>query len=121
MHRTTVFATALVAATMLSGCIVVVGDTDDESGVETGWIGSYDEKASARRESNVELADRVSRRLDEIPALQAEDITVSASGEVVTLFGRLHDITALQQAVAAAGEVEGVGRVVSRITLDVRS
>ena len=103
-----------------SGCIVVVGDKDDD-GVEAGWISSYDEKATARRDSNAELADRVSRRLDEVPALQAEDITVSASGEVVTLFGRLDDFASLQQAVTAAGEVDGVARVVSRITLDLRT
>ena len=121
MHRIMTLAVVLSAMLAASGCIVVVGDKDDDDGVEAGWISSYDEKATARRESNSDLADRVSRRLDALPALQAEDITVSASGEVVTLFGRLDDFTSLQQAVTAAGEVDGVSRVVSRITLDMRT
>jgi osmotically-inducible protein OsmY len=121
MHRITTLAVALSMTLAASGCIVVVGDKGEDDGVEAGWISSYDEKATARRDSNAELADRVSRRLDEVPALQAEDITVSASGEVVTLFGRLDDFTSLRQAVTAAGEVDGVSRVVSRITLDLRT
>ncbi len=121
MRRTTTLAAAILAVGLTSGCVVVVGDTDDGSGVDAGWISSYEEESSTRREDNAVLADRVSRRLDEVPALQTEDITVSASGEIVTLFGRLNDIEHLQQAVTAAAEVEGVGRVVSRITLDVRS
>jgi osmotically-inducible protein OsmY len=121
MHRITTLTVALAAMLATSGCIVVVGDKDHDDGVEAGWISSYDEKATARRESNTALAELVSRRLDEVPALQSEDITVSASGEVVTLFGRLNDITSLQQAVTAASEVDGVARVVSRITLDMRT
>ncbi len=122
MHRISTLAVALTAILATSGCIVVVGDKDhDDDGVEAGWISSYDEKATARRESNAALAELVSRRLDELPALRSEDITVSASGEVVTLFGRLDDFASLQQAVTAAGEVDGVSRVVSRITLDMRT
>jgi hypothetical protein len=121
MHRITTLIVTLSAMLAASGCIVVVGDKGEDDGVEAGWISSYDEKATARRENNAELAQRVSRRLDEVPALQAEDITVSAAGEVVTLFGRLNDFASLQRAVTAASEVDGVARVVSRITLDLRT
>jgi osmotically-inducible protein OsmY len=121
MHRITTLIVALSAMLAASGCIVVVGDKDEDDGIQAGWISSYDEQATARRESNADLADRVSRRLDAVPALQSEDITVTAAGEVVTLFGRLSDFTSLEQAVAAASEVDGVARVVSRITLDLRT
>ena len=118
MHKKIRFIAALAAAGLLGGCVVVVGDKDD--GFEAGWASTYEEEATVRRESNAALADRVSQRLDEVPELSNEDISVSASGEVVTLYGRLTDPARLQQAIAAAGGVDGVTRVVSRITVDVR-
>jgi osmotically-inducible protein OsmY len=110
---------AVAVASLLGGCIVVVGDKDD--GFEAGWASSYEEDSAARREDNDRLADLVMQKLDDVPDLASEDITVSASGEVVTLYGRLRDPEQLQQAITAARGVAGVGRVVSRITVDVRS
>jgi osmotically-inducible protein OsmY len=119
MKQHTAILPVIALAGLLGGCVVVVGDKDD--GFDAGWASTYEEEADARRESNAVMADRVSRRLAEVPELAAEDITVSASGEVVTLYGRLTDPARLQQAIAVAREVEGVGRVVSRITVEVRS
>jgi len=101
-----------------SGCVIVVDGTDDSP--DAHWIGDFETNVEVRRESNEQLATLVSERLAEETALSSEDITVSASNRVVTLHGRLNDVASLEQAVDIAGQVEGVDRVVSRITLDVR-
>ena len=112
---------AVATVGLLNGCILVVHDNEDGNDVEAGWAANYEGKATARRENNAVLADRVSRKLDEVPELRAEDITVSAAGEVVTLFGRMSSVANLETALETVRSVDGVGRVVSRITLDVRS
>jgi hypothetical protein len=118
MNRMSRLAAAGAVAGLLGGCIVVVGDKDD--GFEAGWASSYEEESAARREDNDRLAELVMQKLDDVPDLAEENITVSASGEVVTLYGRLRDTQRLEQAITAARGVEGVGRVVSRITVDIR-
>lgn len=115
--RTTLIL-ALVAASMLSsGCIVVVkeGEWDAE------WAGNYEHEASVRGAANAELSDRVSERLAGDSDLLLEDLSVTAEDEVVTLHGRVGDIESLRRAVELAGSVEGVRRVVSRVTVDIRS
>ncbi|MGI9265341.1 MAG: BON domain-containing protein [Gammaproteobacteria bacterium] len=108
----------LMTAVLSTGCVIVVDGTEDSP--DAHWIGDFETNVEVRRESNEELATRVSDRLAAEAALGNEDISVSASNRVVTLHGRLNDVASLEQAVDIAGEVEGVDRVVSRITLDVR-
>ena len=101
-----------------TGCVIVVDGTDDSP--DAHWIASYESDSDARRESNDLLARKVSERLAEETSIDAKDVSVSASNNVVTLHGRLYDVASLGQAVDIAGDVDGVDRVVSRITLDVR-
>ena len=101
-----------------TGCVIVVDGTDDSP--DAHWIASYENDSDARRESNDILARKVSERLAEETSFDVDDISVSASSKVVTLHGRLYDVASLEQAVDIAGDVDGVDRVVSRITLDVR-
>lgn len=109
---------ALVAVAFLaSGCIVVVkeGEWDAE------WASEYEHESNVRNAANAELSDRVSERLAEDSDLRLEDLSVTAEDEVVTLRGRVGDVEALRRAVELAGSVDGVRRVVSRVTVDVRS
>jgi len=109
---------ALVAVSLVaSGCVIVVkeGEVDAEWGVD------YEHEASVRGAANAELSDRVSERLAEDSELRLEDLSVTAEDAVVTLRGRVGDVESLRRAVEIAGAMEGVRRVVSRVTVDVRS
>lgn len=108
----------LMTVVFSTGCIIVVDDTEDSPNAH--WVASYETDSDARRESNDLLARKVSERLAEETSFDVDDISVSASNKVVTLHGRLYDMASLKQAVDIAGDVDGVERVVSRITLDVR-
>jgi osmotically-inducible protein OsmY len=100
------------------GCVIVVDGTDDSP--DAHWIGNYESDTEARRESNEILAKRVSERLAEETDFDAGDISVSASQKVITLHGRLYNVSSHERVVDVAGKVDGVERVVSRVTLDVR-
>lgn len=108
----------LTMIVLTTGCVIVVDGTEDSP--DAHWIGDYETKVEVRREENDVLAQRVSERLAQESSLNLEDIKVSASNSVVTLHGRLHDVETLQQTMDIAGSVDGVRRVVSRITLDIR-
>ena len=64
------------------------------------------------------LAREVRSRFMADTALAAEDITVSSSGDVVTLHGRLSNPALLEHALGVAAEVPGVNRVVSRLSIE---
>lgn len=109
---------ALAAVSLFAtGCVIVVkeGEWDAE------WAGEYEHQAAVRGAANAELSGRVSERLAEDSDVRLEDIWVSAEDAVVTLHGRVGDLTALQRALEIAGSVDGVRRVVSRVTVDIRS
>lgn len=109
---------AIVAISLVaSGCIIVVkeGEWDAE------WASEHEHQASVRGAANTELSDRVSERLAEDSDLRVEDLSVTAADAVVTLHGRVGDVESLRRAVELAGSVDGVRRVVSRVTVDVRS
>jgi len=108
----------LITVVFSLGCVIVVDDTEDSP--DAHWIGNYESDVDTRRESNDLLAERVSERLAEETDLDAGDISVSASHKVITLHGRLYDVSSLERIVDVAGKVDGVERVVSRVTLDVR-
>ncbi len=57
-------------------------------------------------------------RLRADSALADADLTVSASGEMVTLHGRVGELILLENAMRIAGETPGVERVVSRVTVE---
>lgn len=117
MKLVTAMTTLVLAGLFTTGCIIVV---DEKGETDAEWIGSYETKVEVRTESDRILAQRVSERLATEPDLRLEDISVSASNEVITLHGRVYDMATFQQAVEAALQVDGVERVVSRLTLDVR-
>jgi len=104
---------SLMAVMLAGGCVIVVND--DEADAE--WVGSYDHDSAV--EANQELRDRVGERLAESAQLRGENIKVSADNGIVTLTGNLGDAALVQQAVEAAAAVDGVRRVVARLTVEV--
>ena len=117
MKSTAMMAALSLTTLLASGCIIVV---DEQGETDAEWIGSYETKVEVRSEADKRLARRVSEELANEPDLRLEDISVSASNEVITLHGRVNDMVTLNRAVEVAGKVEGVDRVVSRVTVDVR-
>jgi len=109
---------ALITAAVLSvtGCVIVVNDEQ----ADAEWIGSYETQSEARSAANAELRDRVGQRLSAEPRLQGEDISVSASDGTVTLRGEVADPGLIEQAIDAASAVDGVRRVVAKLTVEVR-
>ena len=104
---------SLFAVMSAGGCVIVVND--DEADAE--WVGSYDHDRTV--EANEELRDRVGELMAESEQLRDEDIKVSANNGIVTLTGNVGDAALVQQAVEAAAAVEGVRRVVARLTVEV--
>jgi len=104
---------SLMAVMLAGGCVIVVND--DEADAE--WVGSYDHDSAV--EANQELRDRVGERLAQSAQLRGENIKVSADNGIVTLTGNLGDAALVQQAVEAAAAVDGVRRVVARLTVEV--
>jgi len=104
---------SLMAVMLAGGCVIVVND--DEADAER--VGSYDHDSAV--EANQELRDRVGERLAQSAQLRGENIKVSADNGIVTLTGNLGDAALVQQAVEAAAAVDGVRRVVARLTVEV--
>lgn len=63
------------------------------------------------------LAERVRQALRDDAGVDTRDISVSASGNVITLNGRVPASRQRDQAVRTAAAVSGVGRVVNRLTV----
>lgn len=104
-------ALALAAAAMTgAGCVFVVGDGggDGYRRADVEWASSRDHGGLAR-----EVESRI--RMDS--SLEREDITVSSTGDVITLHGRVSDLALLEHAMRVAAESPGVKRVVSRLTV----
>jgi osmotically-inducible protein OsmY len=114
-------ALALCAAAVTAGgCVLVVdgeGVHRGKSDVERARV-SEPAPASSTAAADGALAREVRSRFSADSALAEEDITVSSSGDVVTLHGRLSDAALLEHALRVAAEVPGVGRVVSRLTIE---
>ncbi|MGB5248333.1 MAG: BON domain-containing protein [Gammaproteobacteria bacterium] len=104
---------SLLVAVSMTACVIVVND--DETDAE--WVGSYDHEGKV--EADEELRDQVGARLAQSPRLRDEDINVSVDNGVVTLTGKVDDASLVPQAVEAAAAVEGVRRVVARLTVEV--
>lgn len=113
---TLILSLALLGVLSSAGCVIVVND--DEADAE--WIGSYETDSDARNVANTDLRDRVGQRLAEVAQLRDEDISVTASNGVVTLRGKVGDPAVVKRAVDETVAVEGVRRVVAKLTVEVR-
>lgn len=103
-----------------TGCVLVVGNEGRPARGDVEWSTGWDREATAAPASvDGGLARDVEARLRMDSALAGQDLTVSSSGDVVTLHGRMSDLALLENAVRTAAEVPGVARVVSRVTVEV--
>ena len=114
-------AIAIVAfgALLGSGCVVVVGGEGSQRRADVEWSnsragGSY---AEPGRQDDA-LARELESRIRADTALAAEDISVSSSGSVVTLHGRVNELAMLEHVMRLAADAPGVTRVVSRLTVE---
>lgn len=114
-------ALALAAAAMTgAGCVFVVGDGggDGYRRADVEWASSRDHGGSTTTRSvDGGLAREVESRIRMDSSLEREDITVSSTGDVITLHGRVSDLALLEHAMRVAAESPGVKRVVSRLTV----
>jgi osmotically-inducible protein OsmY len=114
-------ALALCAAAAAAGGCVLVVDGDGvhraKGDVEGARVSDPDPTSSTTAADGA-LAREVRSRFSADTALAGEDITVSSSGDVITLHGRLGDAALLEHALRVAAEVPGVSRVVSRLTIE---
>ncbi len=109
-------ALIMVAVLPFTGCVIVVNDEQ----ADAEWIGSYETDSETRSAANADLRERVGRRLSAEPGLQGQDISVSAKDGTVTLRGQVAEPGLIEQAIDAASAVDGVRRVVARLTVEVR-
>lgn len=113
-------AVVAMAAAVLSstGCVLVVGEGGAHRGTDVEWASTRGSTASAASRSVDDgLVREVESRVRMDTALQREDITVSSTGDVITLHGRVSDIAVLEHVMRVAAETPGVRRVVSRLTV----
>lgn len=111
-------STVLIMAALLpvTGCVIVVNDEQ----ADAEWIGSYETHSETRSAANADLRDRVGQRLSAEPVLARQDISVSARDGTITLRGQVAEPGMIEQAIEAASAVDGVRRVVARLTVEVR-
>lgn len=113
---------AVVAACLVltGGCVLVVGGNSPERGdVEWKSAGAANAPVTARAATpDGVLARDVQARYRIDTLVAAEDITVSSSGNVVTLHGRASSVEVLEHALRIAADTPGVARVVSRLTVE---
>ena len=115
-------AVLALAATMsiATGCVLVVGNEGRPARGDVEWSAGWDRETTVAPTSvDHSLARDVEARLGMDSSLAGQDLTVSSSGDVVTLHGRVSDLALLDNAVRTAADVPGVARVVSRVTVDV--
>ncbi len=114
---------AVLTASMLSGCVIVVGDTDgmsSDSGTHAYWAKDWSERTHAQENANRELASKVREAFAKDELLAHADLQVDADVGVITLRGHVVDKAVFDRAVDVAGRVDGVKKVVSKIVLDVK-
>lgn len=95
----------------LSGCVVVIGN---ETGEGVYW--AQREEHGIRHDGN-HLSREVARVLAADEELVAEDLAVSSDDGQVVLKGSVRTVRMVERAMDRAGDVEGVTKVVSRITV----
>jgi len=104
----------LPAFLALQGCVVVIG-TDTDDGLY--FAGESREEGGIRHDGD-RLSKQVARAIAADADLVAEDIRVSSEDDTVVLKGRVSSVELLQRALTTARDVEGVERVVSKMTVD---
>ena len=112
----------VLALATTTGCVLVVGGDGDVRRADVEWDNSRDTGVTSRSIGvDGRLAREVGARFSIDTALSGQDITASSSGDVVTLHGRVSDITLLEHAMRVAADVPGVARVVSRLTVEMEA
>ena len=120
MLRNLIIAGTAASALALGGCVFVVNpDSDDEW--DAHWASDFDYDDDVRyRNSNTTLVQRVNEEFEFDEVLQNEQIRVTARDDVVTLHGQVNSVETFDRAIQVAIGTEGVGSVVSRMTVRVR-
>lgn len=117
--RRACMALFMMVAILTAGCVVVVDGHEREGRGDAEWSRSWGSTSRAETTSaDSSLAREVQSLLGLDPDLAGEDITVSSSGNVVTLHGRVAELKLLEQAMRVAAAAPGVSRVVSRLTVE---
>ena len=121
VHLKRVAMLALVGTMSIgTGCVLVVGNEGRPARGDVEWSTGWDRETTVAPTSVDDgLARDVEARLGMDSSLADQDLTVSSSGDVVTLHGRVSDLALLENAVGTAADVPGVARVVSRVTVEV--
>jgi hypothetical protein len=116
------------AALTATGCVLVVDGNGGTRRADVEWASDRDHGTTARRSASTgatiadgTLARQVEGRIQEDASLAGEDITISSSGDIVTLHGRVSDIARLERVMQIAAGVPGVARVVSRLTVELET
>ena len=104
----------LPAFLLMQGCVVVVG-TDAEDGM---YMASRDYDINGVQHDGDRLSKKVASAIAGDEDLVAEEIRVSSEDGIVVLKGRVGTVALLEKALAKAKAVEGVDRVVSKMTVD---
>lgn len=109
----------MIVAILTAGCVVVVDGHEREGRDDAEWSRSWGSASRAEAAStDGSLAREVQSLLGHDPDLSGQDITVSSSGNVVTLHGRVAGLKLLEKAMRVAAAAPGVSRVVSRLTVE---
>jgi hypothetical protein len=110
---------AVAAASLLSGCVIVIGDDDDYDGYDDDVVTHYDDsyKPSEYSYNAGNVLTDVRNRFNEDEFLRTEPILISARDGVVTLSGEVGDPDAIDRAVDLASNTPGVESVVLKVVL----
>lgn len=99
---------------ILPGCVIAIGNSPDD-GIH--WAGSKNEEGGVRHDGN-RLSREVARAVAADGDLLAENVRISSKNRDVLLRGTVRSVEMLERALNTARSVEGVERVVSKITVD---
>lgn len=110
-----------VAASQTGGCVIVVAD----EGIDPGWAGNYDkewgehiDEHDSHHDRGSALADDVQARIRDDELLEGRSIFVDERDGVVTLHGRVSDLSLVARALDVAESTPGVVAVVSRVVIE---
>ena len=115
---------AVAAASLLSGCVIVIGDDDDyDDGLV--YSGDFDDRHEFVESSydggypSENVLTDVRTRFNEDTYLREEPILISASDGIVTLSGEVDSARTIERAVEVASQTPGVESVVLKVVLTI--